>query len=61
MVAIISTYQSTLSPDHGFVSLFTFGQCKFRPTCSQYTKQAIKELGVVKGLRKGWGQIRKCY
>jgi len=60
MVSIINLYQYTLSPDHGIISYFTAGQCKFRPTCSEYTKQIIQEQGVIKGLQKGWRQLIRC-
>ena len=61
IVAFISVYQFTLSPDHGIVSLFVLGQCKYRPTCSEYTKKAVVELGAVRGLKKGCGQILRCH
>lgn len=60
-INLITVYQWTLSPNHGLVSFFNIGQCKFRPTCSEYTKGAIRELGVVGGAQKGWKQLRKCY
>lgn len=34
--------------------------CKFYPTCSEYTKQAILKYGVWKGLRLGMFRILKC-
>lgn len=34
--------------------------CKFYPTCSEYTKQAIEKYGAIKGLRKGLYRILKC-
>ena len=34
--------------------------CKYYPTCSEYTKQAIKKYGVVKGTIKGIIRILKC-
>lgn len=60
-IFIITMYQWTLSPDHGIVSLYTVGRCKFRPTCSQYTKNMIKTYGVTIGFRRGWRQIKKCH
>ena len=34
--------------------------CKFYPTCSEYTKQAIEKYGAVKGcLLAGW-RILRC-
>ena len=34
--------------------------CKFYPTCSEYTKQAIQKYGSGKGLIKGIIRILKC-
>ena len=34
--------------------------CKFYPTCSEYTKQAIEKYGAGKGLFKGLCRILKC-
>ena len=35
-------------------------KCKFYPTCSEYTKQAIIKYGVLKGLFLGVGRILRC-
>ena len=35
-------------------------RCKFYPTCSEYTKQAIEKYGVVKGVGLGIKRILKC-
>lgn len=34
--------------------------CKFYPTCSEYTKQAIEKYGVIKGMLLGIKRILKC-
>lgn len=34
--------------------------CKYYPSCSQYTKEAIQKYGVGKGLYKGMGRILRC-
>lgn len=34
--------------------------CKFYPTCSEYTKQAIEKYGVLKGCSLGIIRILKC-
>ena len=34
--------------------------CKFYPTCSEYTKQAIEKYGCIKGIIKGIFRILKC-
>ncbi len=35
-------------------------RCKYYPTCSEYTKQAIKKYGALKGCRMGLIRIIKC-
>ena len=60
---IIRLYQKTLSPDHGPLSLFHPwpGVCKFRPTCSEYTYQAIEKYGLLKGALKAFYRIFRCH
>ena len=35
-------------------------KCKYYPTCSEYTKQAIEKYGVLKGCILGAVRILKC-
>ena len=35
-------------------------RCKFYPTCSEYTKQAIEKYGVIKGISLGAWRILRC-
>ncbi len=61
VLKMIRLYQKTLSLDHGWLSaLFPDGYCKFHPTCSEYTYQAIKKYGVVRGGWKGIKRIVRC-
>ena len=34
--------------------------CKYEPTCSEYTKQAIEKYGAIKGLFLGIKRIIRC-
>ncbi len=34
--------------------------CRFYPTCSEYTKQAIMKYGVLKGSWLGFKRILRC-
>lgn len=34
--------------------------CRFIPTCSEYTYEAVKKYGVVKGLFLGLKRVSKC-
>lgn len=35
-------------------------ECNFTPSCSEYTKQAIKKYGSFKGVILGLKRIKKC-
>lgn len=35
-------------------------QCKYYPSCSEYTKQAIEKYGSIKGTIKGVKRILRC-
>lgn len=61
LIKIIETYQKTLSPDHGWLKKINpQGFCKYHPTCSEYTKQAIKTHGSLKGVFLGFWRINRC-
>ncbi len=53
-ISIIRFYQCNISP------LMGKGKCKFYPTCSEYTKQAIETHGAFKGLFMGLWRILRC-
>lgn len=44
-----------------FVSKFTPKACRFYPTCSEYTKQAIEKYGFVNGSWIGIKRICRCH
>lgn len=43
------------------ISALTPPRCRFYPTCSEYTKQAIMRFGVFKGGILGIKRIVKCH
>jgi putative membrane protein insertion efficiency factor len=43
------------------ISRYTPRLCRFYPTCSEYTKQAIIKYGFLKGIRLGISRIIKCH
>ncbi len=39
-----------------------FGKgCRFYPTCSEYTRQAVEKHGMLKGLKLGAARIVRCH
>ncbi|MBT3727091.1 membrane protein insertion efficiency factor YidD [bacterium] len=44
-IKFIEAYQKHLSPDHSkyFKHMHPHGYCRYYPTCSEYTKLAIKK------------------
>ncbi|MFA6274442.1 MAG: membrane protein insertion efficiency factor YidD [Candidatus Paceibacterota bacterium] len=50
----ISFYQKFISP-------LKKSSCVFYPTCSEYSKQAIKKYGICKGLFLGLKRILRCH
>ena len=57
----IKAYQKTLSFDHGPMKRFyPQGFCRYHPTCSQYTYDAINKYGVFKGSWLGFRRIIRC-
>ncbi len=53
-VLMIIGYQKFLSPLLG-------ANCRFHPSCSHYTRQAIEKYGVVRGIWKGIFRILRCH
>lgn len=41
--------------------LHSHSMCRFRPTCSQYMKEAINMYGVITGLKLGIRRILRCH
>lgn len=53
LIKMIEKYQRYISPILG-------KNCKYYPSCSEYTKQAIEKYGVVKGSFYGIKRIFRC-
>ena len=61
VIFFIKLYQKTLSPDHGvFKHRHPHGFCRFYPTCSDYSIQAIDKYGIIKGGIKSAWRILRC-
>lgn len=58
---LITLYQKTLSPDHGwFKTRYPYGYCRHYPSCSEYGKQAILKHGLPKGSILAVKRIIRC-
>lgn len=56
-IGCVKVYRLTLAP-----LFMSFGvQCRFNPTCSEYTIQAIKTHGALLGCFLGLGRILRCH
>ncbi len=53
-LVLIKFYQQLISPLIG-------PRCRFYPTCSQYTADAIKTVGLLSGIKLGFFRILKCH
>ncbi len=53
-LGLIFLYQNCISPLLG-------PRCRFLPTCSEYTKEAIIKYGVIKGVFLGFKRILRCH
>jgi len=65
LLKIINFYQRFLSkPIRYFLENFGFvknNTCVFYPSCSEYSKQAIKKYGILKGSYLSFSRIIRCH
>ena len=54
-ISFIRVYQVCISPIIGGRAM-----CRFTPTCSEYTKQAIEKYGIMYGTFLGIKRILRC-
>lgn len=53
LLRLIRFYQAAVSP-------FTPPRCRYIPTCSAYTAEAIEKYGALKGGWMGFRRIMRC-
>ncbi|HUP79825.1 MAG TPA: membrane protein insertion efficiency factor YidD [Pirellula sp.] len=54
LIAMVRFYQRAVSPLLG-------SNCRFSPSCSQYTIEAIEKYGAIRGIWKGVKRIFRCH
>ncbi|TQO20002.1 hypothetical protein FB472_1608 [Rhodoglobus vestalii] len=54
LVVLLRGYRAVISPLYGDV-------CRYYPSCSHYTLQAIQQHGVVRGFWLGTRRILRCH
>jgi len=54
LIISVKIYQLFISPIIG-------QNCRYLPTCSEYTVECLKQFGVVKGLSLSFKRISKCH
>ncbi|MBL8230624.1 MAG: membrane protein insertion efficiency factor YidD [Bryobacterales bacterium] len=54
LIALLRCYKRWLSP-------MLPQACRFHPTCSEYTMQAVEKHGALKGLMLGARRVARCH
>jgi uncharacterized protein len=53
MLDLLGVYKAMISP-------FLPPACRFEPTCSEYTRQAVEKYGALRGTWMGIKRILRC-
>lgn len=57
-ILFIKTYKKAVSP---IITQLFGNACRFTPTCSEYTIEALEKYGFVKGALLGLKRLSKCH
>ncbi len=58
IIKLLKIYKRAVSP----ISEKLFGNaCRFTPTCSEYTIEALEKYGTLKGLALGLKRLSRCH
>jgi putative membrane protein insertion efficiency factor len=58
LIFLLKTYKRFVSPV--FEKLFG-NACRFTPSCSEYTIEALEKYGLIKGLEMGINRLGRCH
>lgn len=60
LIFFIIIYRAVVSPLLNQL-LGVSNKCRFSPTCAEYTQQAIKQYGILHGVKKGIVRLSHCH
>lgn len=62
LISLINIYQRLLSPDHSYWAKhrYPYGYCPMQPTCSEYAKLNLEQLGIFRSLPRIIWRLLKC-
>lgn len=58
LISVLKGYKNFVSP---VFTRFFGNACRFTPTCSEYTIEAVNKYGTIKGLFLGLKRFSKCH